>query len=180
MRLTPGERKALFLLFALLSFGGALKAHQIHETRWGQAFLGPPPLPLPASRLPSQAQHWSDMAAASRLKAALRGEPSILRMADSAPTPLVSAASENGSREVPTHHGPSLHGKTKATGKCPVNLNLGDQNALSGLPGVGEKTAAAILAYRRQHGPFQKAEDLLSVKGIGQKKLDRMRSCLIL
>ncbi len=158
MRLTPGERKALLVLFALLSFGGALKAHQIHETRWGQAFLGPPPLPMPGSRLPA-------------------APPLTVNWV---PTPLVSASPENRSREQPTHHGASPHGKTKAAGKCPVNLNLADQESLSSLPGVGEKTAAAILAYRRQKGPFQKPEDLLSVKGIGQKKLDRMRGCLIL
>jgi competence ComEA-like helix-hairpin-helix protein len=36
-------------------------------------------------------------------------------------------------------------------------------------------TAAAIIEYRREHGPFQRPEDLLQVRGIGPKKLAKMR-----
>lgn len=40
--------------------------------------------------------------------------------------------------------------------------------------GIGEKTAMAILSYREEHGNFKSFEDLISVKGIGQKKLEQL------
>ena len=39
------------------------------------------------------------------------------------------------------------------------------------IKGIGEQRAADILAYRQANGPFEKPEDLLEVKGIGEKKL---------
>jgi competence protein ComEA len=56
-----------------------------------------------------------------------------------------------------------------------VNINTASAEELDTLPGVGPVTAAEILAYRREHGPFQHPEDLLNVRGIGEKKLERMR-----
>ena len=49
---------------------------------------------------------------------------------------------------------------------------------LEALPGVGPKTAAAIVAAREAQGPFRAPEDLLRVKGIGPKKLEQMRPFL--
>jgi competence protein ComEA len=60
-----------------------------------------------------------------------------------------------------------------------VNINTADEEALKTLPGVGPKTAVAILAYRQEHGPFQRAEDLLEIRGIGEKKLARMRDRVV-
>jgi competence protein ComEA len=60
-----------------------------------------------------------------------------------------------------------------------VNLNTADAAELTTLPGVGPKTAAAILAYRQEHGTFQRVEDLLEIRGIGEKKLGRMRDWIV-
>jgi len=43
---------------------------------------------------------------------------------------------------------------------------------LTALPGVGRTTAAAIVAYREEHGLFRSAEELLLVPGIGEATLD--------
>ena len=43
------------------------------------------------------------------------------------------------------------------------------------LPGVGPATAAAIVAHRDQHGPFQSVDQLGEVRGIGPVKLDALR-----
>jgi len=43
-----------------------------------------------------------------------------------------------------------------------------DQLAL--VPGIGTKTAQAIIEYREQHGPFKTGRDLTKVRGIGEKK----------
>ena len=44
--------------------------------------------------------------------------------------------------------------------------------------GIGEVTAQAILNYRRDNGPFAQFEDLMLVKGIGEKKLQKIMSIL--
>jgi competence protein ComEA len=60
----------------------------------------------------------------------------------------------------------------------PINPNLADRVAWDRLPGIGPKTAAAILEHRTRHGGFDDADDLLAVPGIGPKTLDRLRPYL--
>ncbi len=59
-----------------------------------------------------------------------------------------------------------------------INPNLADQVAWDRLPGIGPKTAAAILEHRTRHGRFDDADDLLAVPGIGPKTLDRLQPYL--
>lgn len=56
-----------------------------------------------------------------------------------------------------------------------LDLNTASQADLTRLPGIGEKKALAILAWREEHGPFQVVEDLMSVNGIGEKILADIR-----
>ncbi|MDP9464225.1 MAG: helix-hairpin-helix domain-containing protein, partial [Actinomycetota bacterium] len=56
-----------------------------------------------------------------------------------------------------------------------VNVNAATEEQLDVLPGVGPATAAAIVAHRQQHGPFQTVEQLGDVRGIGPAKLDALR-----
>lgn len=55
------------------------------------------------------------------------------------------------------------------TGKAKVNINSAGLNELQSLPRVGPKLAQRILDYRKEHGLFKRPEDLLKVKGIGEK-----------
>jgi competence protein ComEA len=48
-----------------------------------------------------------------------------------------------------------------------INVNAADAAVLCKLPGIGHAYAARIVAYREAHGPFEKAEDLTAVEGIG-------------
>jgi competence ComEA-like helix-hairpin-helix protein len=57
-----------------------------------------------------------------------------------------------------------------------LDLNAADSLALLSLPGVGPAYASRILAYRRAHGAFTSVEELLQVKGIGPKRLERLRA----
>ncbi len=56
-----------------------------------------------------------------------------------------------------------------------VNLNTASAAQLMSLPGIGPVTAERILDYRQTYGPFQTVEDLVKVKSIGEKKLQRIR-----
>ena len=59
----------------------------------------------------------------------------------------------------------------------PININTADALTLSrALSGVGPKKAAAIIAYRENHGQFESLHELLQVKGIGPGTLDKNRS----
>lgn len=58
--------------------------------------------------------------------------------------------------------------------RSPVNLNTATLEQLQSLPGVGEKTANRIMAFRRKIGQFSAVEQLLEVSGIGPKKLGQM------
>jgi competence ComEA-like helix-hairpin-helix protein len=57
-----------------------------------------------------------------------------------------------------------------------LDLNAADSTDLLTLPGVGPAIAGRILAYRRAHGAFVRVEDLRGVKGIGPKRLERLRT----
>ena len=52
-----------------------------------------------------------------------------------------------------------------------VSLNSATPEQLDTLPGIGPVTAQAIIDFRTTHGSFQRVEDLLDVKGIGEKTL---------
>ena len=56
-----------------------------------------------------------------------------------------------------------------------IDLNTADVYELQRLPGIGEKRAQAIVAYREEHGPFQSVEDLTRVSGIGEGILAGLR-----
>ncbi len=55
-----------------------------------------------------------------------------------------------------------------------VNINTADAAQLSLLPRVGLKAAQRIVDYRKEHGPFQKATDVMQVKGFGDKSFERL------
>ena len=56
-----------------------------------------------------------------------------------------------------------------------VDINTATKEALMDLPYVGESTAEAIVAYREANGPFQSPEELMEVKGIGEKTFAAMK-----
>lgn len=62
-----------------------------------------------------------------------------------------------------------------ATTSTKVNLNKADSSELQQLNGIGEKKAAAIIAYRQENGSFNSVEELKKVSGIGDKIFDNLK-----
>jgi competence protein ComEA len=67
----------------------------------------------------------------------------------------------------------SLHGKGAVI--QPFDLNRATREQLIGLDGVGPVLADRILAHRQTHGPFRAVSDLMQIKGIKTKMLEKLR-----
>ena len=61
-----------------------------------------------------------------------------------------------------------------------VNINTATAVQLQSVKGIGVKTAAAIVAYREAHGDFASLDAITGVKGIGAKKLVKIRDAITL
>jgi comEA protein len=59
--------------------------------------------------------------------------------------------------------------KSQASNELRIDLNTATQEDLAKLPGVGNKVAARIISYRDENGGFEKIEEIMNVKGIGEK-----------
>lgn len=60
-----------------------------------------------------------------------------------------------------------------------LNINSASASMLAdGITGIGDKKAQAIVQYRNVHGPFATVDDLVSVKGIGPKTVEKNRDKL--
>jgi competence ComEA-like helix-hairpin-helix protein len=67
---------------------------------------------------------------------------------------------------------------TKKPPPKPVNINAATSEELQQVPGIGPATAEKILQMRKSYGSFKSVDDLLAIKGIGKKRLDKMRKYL--
>ena len=68
---------------------------------------------------------------------------------------------------------------TAASGKK-ININQASAKELANLPRVGSKVADRIVEYRQAHGAFARVEDLMEVKGIGEKLFTELKPYLAL
>ena len=60
-----------------------------------------------------------------------------------------------------------------------ININTAPAEELMKLEGVGEAYAARIVEYREKNGPFEKIEDIMKVKGIGQKTFEANKDRMV-
>ncbi len=72
----------------------------------------------------------------------------------------------------------SQQGKSTQSAVKKININTASVQELSTLPRIGPKKAAAIVEYRNKNGKFQRIEDIMKVKGIGEKTFLRLKDLI--
>jgi competence ComEA-like helix-hairpin-helix protein len=73
---------------------------------------------------------------------------------------------------------PALAIATKKPPLKPININSASAEELQQVPGIGPVTADKILQMRKSYGAFKSVDDLLAIRGIGKKRLEKMRRYL--
>ena len=94
------------------------------------------------------------------------------------PIKVCAKATEAKTTEVKAPEAKVAEEQVKAAAGKQININEADAAVLTEIPGIGPKTAEAILAYRKEVGQFKTLEELIEVKGIGPKKLESIRPYL--
>lgn len=61
-----------------------------------------------------------------------------------------------------------------------VNINSASVEQLSTVPGIGAKLAARIVEHRQKSGPFKSVQELMNVKGVGEKSFEKLQPYLTL
>ena len=84
----------------------------------------------------------------------------------STPAPSASSSSSSKPKET-TPKEPEV--------SFPVNINKANKQQLMALPGIGETLAQRIIDYRSANGPFSSVDQLINIKGIGEKRLETLR-----
>ena len=87
------------------------------------------------------------------------------------PMLLVASPARTAAQDKPT-------GAKAAAAAAPaaiVNLNTATLTQLQTLPGIGARTAQAIVDHRQKNGGFKKIEELMNVKGIGEKSFLKLK-----
>ncbi len=147
----------------------------------------PPPTPAPT---PTATPIWLQVYLTGAVRApGVYTVPQGLRvwaLLEQAGGPQADADLEALNLAAPVTDGMHLHvprrGERPATPafSTRLDLNTASVEELERLPGIGPRTAQAIVDYRLKHGPFRRLEDLLAVPGIGPATLERIRPLVTL
>lgn len=148
-------RGTLLVAGALVLVGVGSRGSFLHAltARAAPPASAPPPRPSPSARAAPPPAHV----------AAPPAPPPAAEVASAPPASASSAARAD-----------ALDGQGR------VILNEATEEELVHLPGIGRGRAKAILELRAKLGKFRRLEELLRVKGIGRKRLAKLRDRLVL
>ncbi len=97
---------------------------------------------------------------------------------------ILQAVSEQSEKQEPVSRFsrreslPSGKKEGEKTVRFPININTAGEEELQQLPRIGPALARRIVAYRQQHGPFRRKQDLIKVKGIGPKSFQQLKELI--
>jgi competence protein ComEA len=84
---------------------------------------------------------------------------------------MIAHPSVAGAAQTPSGNRSAVKGEALAV----VNINTASVKELDALPGIGARTAALIVEYRQKNGPFKKIEELMNVRGVGEKSFLKLK-----
>ncbi|HLO00196.1 MAG TPA: helix-hairpin-helix domain-containing protein [Pyrinomonadaceae bacterium] len=90
---------------------------------------------------------------------------------------LTTSGCVTPSRSASFSNKPNPNQPTAQTGAV-ININTASAQQLKTLPGVGDTIAERIVAHRQQFGPFRRAEHLMMVRGISDRKFRQMQGMI--
>jgi competence protein ComEA len=95
----------------------------------------------------------------------------------SPPPDSTSAAVRGSSKTRAAFSRPTAPARRPVT--FPLDLNTAKLEDFIELPGIGEKLGQRLVDYRKAHGGFRSVEDLRGVRGIGAKRMERLRPLVV-
>jgi competence protein ComEA len=98
-----------------------------------------------------------------------------LALAALASTPGFAATAAKPDSPAKANRAARAH-KAAPAGK--INLNTASASELASLPGVGEKLAARIVEHRQKVGGFKSTQEIMNVKGVGEKNYTKIQGYL--
>ncbi len=169
MHLTSTEKKSLALVVLFLVIGASARFIDRRQVQWN-------PSPELASASLEALGGFTGQSRSGAPDETMRHSHS--QSSDEGPDSLRHEDASIDSAESTGEYAPEEPSVAEAP--FPIDINSADVDQWDRLKGVGPKTAAAIVEYRRANGPFRQVDDLLNVKGIGKKKLESMRPHVII
>jgi competence protein ComEA len=121
------------------------------------------------------------LARGTRIADALAAAGGVTAKADAALVNLAAPLADGEQVVVPAlgASGTAAAGGGIGSPTAPVDLNTATPEQLDSLPGVGPQTAAKIISFRQEHGPFHSVEELDAVPGIGPARIEQLKGLVL-
>lgn len=159
LKVSPSERKTVSVLMTLLMILGILNIALAPSSPFGADHY---------NELEQQFRQRTELIRSENQKLMERYHPPVLNerafevvVSDTIPPDSALKAEQNPSDPI--------------SEKQKINVNTATAEMLQKLPGIGPAYSKRIIQYREEHGEFSSIEELIKIKGIGKKRLEKLR-----